>query len=132
MVGTTNRSMAAMSGAWLRRKVRHPWDGGPLQSSSASRFTAGASRFLNFSQSGERTAWSAKCYMNMRPLYQPQFAQTEAVALIKCAKDSGHYRKRKSPAIARLSYGSDHAPNRAWPRRLQAHHRLQRLRRRLD
>ncbi len=28
-VGTTNRSMAAMSGAWLRRKVRHPWDGGP-------------------------------------------------------------------------------------------------------
>src|SRR3954462_16005028 len=25
-------------------------------------------------------AWSAKCYMNMRPLYQPQFAQTEAVA----------------------------------------------------
>src|SRR5437764_2574077 len=29
MVGTTNRSVAAMSGAWLRRKVRHPWDGGP-------------------------------------------------------------------------------------------------------
>ncbi len=29
MVGTMNRSMAAMSGAWLRRKVRHPWDGGP-------------------------------------------------------------------------------------------------------
>src|SRR6516165_4146212 len=29
MVGTTNKSMAAMSGAWLRRKVRHPWDGGP-------------------------------------------------------------------------------------------------------
>ena len=29
MVGATNRSMAAMSGAWLRRKVRHPWDGGP-------------------------------------------------------------------------------------------------------
>jgi len=28
-VGTTNRSMAAMSGAWLRRKVRHPSDGGP-------------------------------------------------------------------------------------------------------
>jgi hypothetical protein len=24
-----DRSMAAMSGAWLRRKVRHPWDGGP-------------------------------------------------------------------------------------------------------
>src|SRR5207253_7835329 len=24
MVGTTNRSMAAMSAAWLRRKVRHP------------------------------------------------------------------------------------------------------------
>src|SRR5260370_33494522 len=29
MVGTTNRSMAAMSGAWLRRKVDQPWDGGP-------------------------------------------------------------------------------------------------------
>src|SRR6266480_2381781 len=29
MVGTTNRSMAPMSGAWLRRKVRHAWDGGP-------------------------------------------------------------------------------------------------------
>src|SRR5262249_61860327 len=28
IVGTTNRSMAAMSGAWLRRKVRHPWLGG--------------------------------------------------------------------------------------------------------
>jgi hypothetical protein len=25
-------------------------------------------------------AWSAKCYMNMRPLYQPQVLQTEAVA----------------------------------------------------
>jgi predicted ATPase len=28
MVGTTNRPMAAMSGAWLCRKVRHPWLGG--------------------------------------------------------------------------------------------------------
>jgi hypothetical protein len=26
------------------------------------------------------TAWSAKCYMNMRPLYQPQVTQTDAVA----------------------------------------------------
>ena len=26
------------------------------------------------------TAWSAKCYTNMRPLYQPQVTQTEAVA----------------------------------------------------
>ena len=26
------------------------------------------------------TAWSTKCYMNMRPLYQPQLTQTEAVA----------------------------------------------------
>ena len=26
------------------------------------------------------TAWSAKCYMNMRPLYQPQVPQTGAVA----------------------------------------------------
>jgi transposase-like protein len=26
------------------------------------------------------TAWSAKCYMNMRPLYQPQVMPTEAVA----------------------------------------------------
>ena len=26
------------------------------------------------------TAWSAKCYMDMRPLYQPQVPQTEAVA----------------------------------------------------
>src|SRR6202048_2894774 len=29
IVGTTNRSMAAMSDAWLRKKVRHPWLGGP-------------------------------------------------------------------------------------------------------
>ena len=29
MVGATNRSVAAMSGAWLRRKVRHPREGGP-------------------------------------------------------------------------------------------------------
>ena len=26
------------------------------------------------------TAWSAKCYMNMRPLYQQQIMQTDAVA----------------------------------------------------
>ncbi|GAC1558076.1 MAG: hypothetical protein NVS2B5_20490 [Beijerinckiaceae bacterium] len=26
------------------------------------------------------TAWSARCYMNMRPLYQPQMMPTEAVA----------------------------------------------------
>jgi hypothetical protein len=30
MVGTTNRSIAAMPSAWLRRNVRQPWDGGPL------------------------------------------------------------------------------------------------------
>ena len=29
MVGAMNKSMAAMSGAWLRRKVRQPWLGGP-------------------------------------------------------------------------------------------------------
>src|SRR6185369_9411315 len=29
MVGTTKRSMAAMSVAWLRRKVRQVWEGGP-------------------------------------------------------------------------------------------------------
>jgi hypothetical protein len=29
MVGTINKSMAAMCGAWLRRKVCHPWLGGP-------------------------------------------------------------------------------------------------------
>jgi hypothetical protein len=29
MVGTTNMSMAAMSGVWLRKKVRHRWLGGP-------------------------------------------------------------------------------------------------------
>jgi putative transposase len=26
------------------------------------------------------TAWSTKCYMNMRSLYQPQLMQTQAVA----------------------------------------------------
>jgi hypothetical protein len=26
------------------------------------------------------TTWSAKCYMNMRPLYQQQQSETEAVA----------------------------------------------------
>ena len=31
MVGTMNKSMAAMSGAWFRRKVRHPWLGGPCR-----------------------------------------------------------------------------------------------------
>src|ERR1700756_1267973 len=29
MIGTTNRSMAAMSGAGLCKKVRHTWLGGP-------------------------------------------------------------------------------------------------------
>jgi hypothetical protein len=28
MVGTTNKSMAVMSGAWLCKKARHPWLGG--------------------------------------------------------------------------------------------------------
>ena len=39
------------------------------------------------------TAWSAKCYMNMRLLYQPQVMQTanRNRRLIKCAKDCGHY-----------------------------------------
>jgi hypothetical protein len=31
MVGATNKSMAAMSGAWLRRKVRQGWEGGPCR-----------------------------------------------------------------------------------------------------
>ena len=44
------------------------------------------------------TAWSTKCYMNMRPLYQPQLMQTESRRLIKCAKNSGHYRRTRSPA----------------------------------
>jgi hypothetical protein len=29
IVGTTNRSIAAMSSPWLRKKVCHPWLGGP-------------------------------------------------------------------------------------------------------
>jgi len=32
------------------------------------------------------TAWSAKCYVNIRPLYQPQAIQTEAVAWKMCEK----------------------------------------------
>ncbi len=28
IVGTTNRSMAAMPSAWLRSNVFHPWEGG--------------------------------------------------------------------------------------------------------
>jgi Tripartite tricarboxylate transporter family receptor len=35
-VGTTNRSMAAMSVAWLRRKARHPCDGGPHRALSSA------------------------------------------------------------------------------------------------
>src|ERR1700742_4393173 len=31
IVGTTNRSIAAMPSAWLRRKVFQPCDGGPLR-----------------------------------------------------------------------------------------------------
>src|SRR3974377_1902423 len=31
MVGATNKSMAAMSGAWLRRKVPQGWEGGPCR-----------------------------------------------------------------------------------------------------
>jgi hypothetical protein len=39
MVGTTNKSMAAMSGAWLRKKVRHPWLGGPRRLTTWRRST---------------------------------------------------------------------------------------------
>ena len=40
------------------------------------------------------SAWSAKCYMNMRPLYQPQVTQTEAVAQSNVRKilDTTHTR----------------------------------------
>ena len=31
MVGTTNKSMAAMFGAWLRWKVDHPCEGAPAR-----------------------------------------------------------------------------------------------------
>ena len=31
MVGATNKSMAAMSGVWLRRKVRQGWEGSPCR-----------------------------------------------------------------------------------------------------
>ena len=34
--------------------------------------------------------------MNMRPLYQQQQSETEAVAC-ECAKDSGHYLMRRQP-----------------------------------
>src|SRR5450631_1636001 len=34
------------------------------------------------------TTWSAKCYMNMRPLYQQQQSKPSHD---ECAKDSGHY-----------------------------------------
>ena len=37
------------------------------------------------------TAWSAKCYMNMRPLYQPQRHANRSRRLIKCAKESARY-----------------------------------------
>ena len=46
------------------------------------------------------TAWSAKCYMNMRPLYQPQVVQTEAVASSNVRKIVGTI--EPSPAGARL------------------------------
>jgi hypothetical protein len=34
------------------------------------------------------SAWSAKCYMNMRPLYQPQVTQTEASPNQMCERFS--------------------------------------------
>ena len=46
------------------------------------------------------TAWSARCYMNIRPLYQPQIKPTEAVArqkwtllIIRGAGPIGRFRR---------------------------------------
>ena len=40
------------------------------------RLAAGAARLRHIAV----TTWSAKCYMNMRPLYPQQFSETGAVA----------------------------------------------------
>jgi hypothetical protein len=37
------------------------------------------------------TMWSAKCHINIRPLYQQQLSETEA-SHDECANDSGQYR----------------------------------------
>ena len=52
----------------------------------AARYERSQARQDTWAGSSERTlqtsatAWSAKCYMNMLPLYQPQVTQIEAVA----------------------------------------------------
>ena len=49
------------------------------------------------------TAWSAKCYMNMRPLYQPQVTQTEAVARSNVRKSLDTARSSRIRAISNRS-----------------------------
>jgi putative transposase len=62
---------------------RHAVPGGRRRTRVVGAFPDGQS-CLNLAAARLRyiagTAWSAKCYMNMRPLYQPQIMQTEAVA----------------------------------------------------
>ena len=41
------------------------------------------------------TTWSAKCYMNMRPLYQPQFSETGPPWPDQMCEDFAHYQKGK-------------------------------------
>ena len=43
------------------------------------------------------SAWSTKCYMNMRPLYQPQLMQTEAVAPSRIQEHARHARASIEP-----------------------------------
>ena len=51
-----------------------------VHSLTAGRVSTSQPRGCNKSLARQAPAWSAKCYMNMRPLYQPQVVQTEAVA----------------------------------------------------
>ena len=95
----------SVSNADLLRLSRHPLAANPYQQSPRTdhkrirrhtrlwRIPDGQS-CLNLAAARLRyiagTAWSAKCYMNMRPLYQPHSANRSR-RLIKYAKKSARY-----------------------------------------
>ena len=74
-----SRATIAANGRWARRVV--------LNAPVRHRANSSLGRIIG--QPGKDARWKeidAKCYMNMRPLYQPQVTQTEAGARTMCEK----------------------------------------------
>ena len=86
-----SRATIAANGRWARRVV--------LNAPVRHRANSSLGRIIG--QPGKDARWKeidAKCYMNMRPLYQPQVTQTEAGARTMCERFSDTTQARRIPS----------------------------------